>query len=193
MGIFSGCLLASDYDGTLANSKGQIDKEVQDAIKYFTAEGGYFTVCTGRTKQGFHAYSPELMNAPILLANGSMAYDYGTDKIVFLDGIEIIVTDVSLKNIYFCCSDRGSVTAGCYLNALCGGISSLIKLTGKILNRKNSAVGLGKGIGSNVKLYLRENGLNGFIEEFFGNVFNIISVEQTNACKTFYAQQICKL
>lgn len=88
MGIFSGCLLASDFDGTLANSKGQIDKEVQDAIKYFTAEGGYFTVCTGRTKQGFHAYSPELMNAPILLANGSMAYDYVTDKIVFLDGIE---------------------------------------------------------------------------------------------------------
>lgn len=88
MGIFSGCLLASDYDGTLANSKGQIDKEVQDAIKYFTANGGYFTVCTGRTKQGFHAYSADLMNAPILLANGSMAYSYDTGRISFLDGIE---------------------------------------------------------------------------------------------------------
>ncbi len=88
MGIFSGCLLASDFDGTLANSNGQIDKEVRDAIKYFNAEGGYFTVCTGRTKQGFHAYSPELMNAPVLLANGSMAYDYSADRIVFLDGIE---------------------------------------------------------------------------------------------------------
>ncbi|MCQ2485083.1 MAG: Cof-type HAD-IIB family hydrolase [Clostridia bacterium] len=88
MGIFSGCLLASDYDGTLANSKGEIDKEVRDAIKYFTSNGGYFTVCTGRTKQGFHAYSEELMNAPVLLANGSMAYDFKTGETIFVNGIE---------------------------------------------------------------------------------------------------------
>lgn len=88
MGIFSGCLLASDYDGTLANSRGEIDKEVQDAIKYFTLNGGYFTVCTGRTKQGFHAYTEELMNAPVLLGNGTMAYDYKTGKTIFVNGIE---------------------------------------------------------------------------------------------------------
>lgn len=94
MGKFSGCILASDYDGTLANSKGLIDKEVRDAIKYFTAEGGLFTVCTGRTKQGFHAYSQELMNAPVLLGNGAMAYDYGTGKTAFVNGINIDDIDV---------------------------------------------------------------------------------------------------
>lgn len=88
MGIFSGCLLASDYDGTLANSRGEIDKEVRDAIRYFIAQGGYFTVCTGRTKQGFHAYSKELINAPVLLANGSMAYDFDKNETIFVDGIE---------------------------------------------------------------------------------------------------------
>ena len=87
MGIFSGCLLASDYDGTLTNSEGIVPDEVKQAIKYFTANGGYFTVCTGRTKQGFHAYSPEWINAPVLLANGAMAYDFENKKTVFLNGI----------------------------------------------------------------------------------------------------------
>lgn len=88
MGIFSGCILASDFDGTLANSQGFIPQEVKIAIKYFIAQGGLFTVCTGRTKQGFHAFEKELFNAPVLLANGSMAYDYAAEKTVFLTGIE---------------------------------------------------------------------------------------------------------
>lgn len=94
MGIFSGCLLASDYDGTLATRQGIIPEEVKDAIRYFTAEGGLFTVCTGRTKQGFHAYSSELMNAPVLLANGAMAYDFAENKVVFLNGIDKDSIDV---------------------------------------------------------------------------------------------------
>ena len=87
MGIFSGCLLASDYDGTLADSKGMIPDEVRKAIKYFTTNGGMFTVCTGRTKQGFHAFDKELMNAPVLLANGAMAYEYSEAKTIYVNGI----------------------------------------------------------------------------------------------------------
>ena len=88
MGIFSGCLLASDYDGTLADSHGRIPEEVRAAIKYFTDEGGLFTVCTGRTKQGFHAYDPELINAPVLLANGAMGYDFKSGKTQYVTGVE---------------------------------------------------------------------------------------------------------
>ena len=87
MGKFNGCLLASDYDATLTNSKGVIPPEVREAVNYFKKEGGLFTVCTGRTKQGFHDYSPELINAPVLLANGTMAYDFEKEKVVFLLGI----------------------------------------------------------------------------------------------------------
>lgn len=97
MGRFSGCLLASDYDATLTNSEGIIPDEVRAAVKEYMNEGGLFTVCTGRTRQGFHAYSPELVNAPVLLANGAMAYDFRNDKIMFVHGIEKEDADVIRK------------------------------------------------------------------------------------------------
>ena len=73
---FEKVLLASDFDGTLKNDDGVITDEVKDAISVFLAQGGLFTVCTGRIYQGFHLYSPEYINAPVLLGNGAMAYDY---------------------------------------------------------------------------------------------------------------------
>ena len=87
MGKFDGVLLASDYDGTLYNSKGEITAEVRRAIRYFTDNGGRFTVSTGRSKQGFHAYAPEYINAPVLVANGAMAYDYAKGETIFTDGV----------------------------------------------------------------------------------------------------------
>ena len=72
MGKFSGILLASDYDGTLAAGDGTIPERVRQAIRAFIAEGGRFTVSTGRTLLGFHAYDPELINAPAILANGGI-------------------------------------------------------------------------------------------------------------------------
>lgn len=84
---FKNVLLASDFDGTLADSNGKIPENVISAIKYFMSEGGKFTVCTGRIFQGFHLYSEEYINAPILLGNGAMAYDYKNGEILFNDAI----------------------------------------------------------------------------------------------------------
>ncbi len=85
---FKNVLLASDFDGTLADSGGKIPESVISAIKYFMSEGGRFTVCTGRIFQGFHLYSEEYINAPVLLGNGAMAYDYKNKEIVFNDAID---------------------------------------------------------------------------------------------------------
>ncbi len=87
MGKFSGFLLASDFDGTLADSEGNIPEAVKTKIKYYIDEGGYFTVCTGRSKQGFHAFSTDIMNVPVIVANGGMLYDYTADKTAFAYGI----------------------------------------------------------------------------------------------------------
>lgn len=88
MGKFDKVLIASDYDGTLACSNGKISEEVKEKIRYFEDNGGYFTVCTGRTKQGFHAYSQEIINAPVILANGSMAYDFRENRVVYTNCIQ---------------------------------------------------------------------------------------------------------
>ena len=85
--LFDGVLIASDLDGTLTSPTGEILPQVRDAIRYFIDNGGHFTVCTGRVYLGFHRYSPEIINAPVLLANGGMAYDYAQRKIAVFNGI----------------------------------------------------------------------------------------------------------
>lgn len=85
---FKNVLLASDFDGTLKNDDGIITPDVINAIKYFIKNGGKFTVSTGRIYQGFHLYSPEYINAPVLLGNGAMAYDYEKNEVIFNDAID---------------------------------------------------------------------------------------------------------
>ncbi len=84
---FENVLIASDYDGTLYNNEGIITAEVRDKISYFIANGGNFTVSTGRTYQGFHAYEKSYINAPVLLSNGAVAYDYDKNCLCFADTV----------------------------------------------------------------------------------------------------------
>ncbi len=88
MGKYDGILLASDYDGTLAASDGTIPPLVREKLREFIAEGGHFTVSTGRTVYGFPAYDADIINAPVILANGGMIYDYATSTVVRCDGLE---------------------------------------------------------------------------------------------------------
>ena len=80
-------LTVSDFDGTLYNDDGIIEQRVIDKIKEYNNLGSYFTVCTGRTYHGFHRYSSEFINAPVLLANGAFCYDYSKNEVVFFDGL----------------------------------------------------------------------------------------------------------
>lgn len=84
---FENVLIASDFDGTLKNDEGIITDDVRNAIGDFISEGGRFTVCTGRIYQGFHLYDPQYINAPVLLGNGAMAYDYESNQVIFNDAI----------------------------------------------------------------------------------------------------------
>lgn len=83
MGKFDRVLLASDFDDTLYNSRLEVSAENVAAIEYFIREGGYFTVATGRAHRTFSPYvhlSP--INAPVILSNGALLYDYSTDQVV---------------------------------------------------------------------------------------------------------------
>ena len=85
---FSRMLLASDFDATLTNSQGDIPENSKAAIRYFVENGGYFSVSTGRTAEGFHRFEPGLMNAPLLFANGAAAVDCTTGKTVFSETVD---------------------------------------------------------------------------------------------------------
>ena len=88
MGKFTGLLLASDYDNTLTYTEEAlrlcrpmppVSKANQAAIRYFMAEGGIFSVATGRAKPAFEAVADGVpMNGPTVLFNGAAIYDFST-------------------------------------------------------------------------------------------------------------------
>ena len=76
--MFSDVLLTVDFDRTLTAPDSTIPRRNLDAIKYFTENGGAFTMNTGRSVATFWKYLDTLpVNAPFLLYNGSAAYEKG--------------------------------------------------------------------------------------------------------------------
>lgn len=76
--MFSDILLTVDFDRTLTAPDSTIPRRNLDAIKYFTENGGAFTMNTGRSVATFWKYLDTLpVNAPFLLYNGSAAYEKG--------------------------------------------------------------------------------------------------------------------
>ncbi len=76
MGIFSDVLLTVDYDRTLTDPQSRIPERNIEAIRYFIENGGAFTINTGRSlpmTAPFRDLVP--VSAPLLLYNGSAAYD----------------------------------------------------------------------------------------------------------------------
>ena len=76
--MFSDVLLTVDVDRTLTGPDSRIPERNLEAIRYFTENGGAFTVNTGRslnTYRGHMAVVPT--NAPLLLFNGGAAYFAG--------------------------------------------------------------------------------------------------------------------
>ena len=86
MGKFTGLLLASDYDNTLTYTEEAlrlcqpmppVSDANQAAIRYFMAEGGIFSVATGRALPSFETVRQGLpMNGPTILFNGAAIYDF---------------------------------------------------------------------------------------------------------------------
>jgi len=83
MGKFTGILLASDMDDTYLTRGTTVGRGNVQAIEAFMAEGGLFTVATGRSLQGFATIEPlTVYNTPCVLFNGSYVYDYKTKQIL---------------------------------------------------------------------------------------------------------------
>ena len=93
MGKFDRVLLASDFDNTLVYTQGALDAgqtdlpplcaRDRDALAYFTARGGLFSVSTGRALPAFSSYVSDLpVNAPCVISNGASIYDFRTEQYI---------------------------------------------------------------------------------------------------------------
>ena len=90
MGIYSDILLTVDYDRTLTAPDSTIPERNLAAIRYFMDNGGVFTVNTGRSVAMFRHHMDRVpVNAPLLLYNGSGAYDPKTGELSLLRPIEL--------------------------------------------------------------------------------------------------------
>ena len=90
MGIYSDVLLTADYDRTLTAPDSTIPQRNVEAIRYFMENGGAFTVNTGRSVPMARPFLDKVpVNAPLLLYNGSAAYDVQTRKFLFYHEIPL--------------------------------------------------------------------------------------------------------
>ena len=83
MGVFSDVLLTVDFDRTLTGPDSRIPERNLEAIRYFIENGGAFTVNTGRSLPMTRVFRDIVpVSAPLLLYNGSAAYDLNTGEIL---------------------------------------------------------------------------------------------------------------
>lgn len=82
MGLFSGCILACDIDGTLLIN-GEINPRNIEKIEFFMKEGGYFSLSTGRTVGAVGPVLEKIPHvSPSVVSNGCMIYDYENEKVL---------------------------------------------------------------------------------------------------------------
>ena len=91
MGLFDDVLLTVDFDRTLTAPDSTIPERNLQAISYFMENGGAFTVNTGRSvPMAMHNLMPHVpVNAPLLLYNGSAAWDLETQSLTLCRPIDL--------------------------------------------------------------------------------------------------------
>ena len=98
---FSDILLTVDYDRTLTAPDSTVPARNLEAIGYFMENGGAFTVNTGRSVPMSRAFLDKVpANVPLLLYNGSAAYDRETGMLSQLHpiGLDLWQTVEKLLN-----------------------------------------------------------------------------------------------
>lgn len=81
--------ILSDMDGTLVSSDGVVSEKNKEAIRKFIGSGGYFGIATGRGHVNVLNYTSGVeINAPSVLYNGAMLYDFRTSTIQRIETLQ---------------------------------------------------------------------------------------------------------
>ncbi len=82
VGLFSGCLLASDIDGTLISDGVLPDRNVEK-IEWFLSEGGAFSLASGRSPGAVSSVFHKLKRvSPSVMMNGCCIYDFDEKRVL---------------------------------------------------------------------------------------------------------------
>lgn len=103
-GKFSGILLCSDFDGTLTSDGKTVSRENLEAIYRFEENGGLFTMASGRFPKHFSGIEGLILNTFAIALNGNVIYDLETDRLIWINTLEIKTVDEVLR---FLISERG--------------------------------------------------------------------------------------
>ena len=77
-------LFITDLDGTLLDHDKQIPRRAVDAIEAFQAQGGLFTIATGRTEVCCHLATDHVhLSAPAVIYNGACVMDLSTGEVLW--------------------------------------------------------------------------------------------------------------
>ncbi len=83
---FDGVLFLTDLDCTVLKNDKTLSKKNKDAIEYFKENGGLFTAATGRSTASARTIIPLISpNAPAILFNGALIYDYDAGRAIYKD------------------------------------------------------------------------------------------------------------
>ena len=83
MGKFDGVFLLSDWDGTVYFDK-KLSNENIEAIKYFEANGGKFTICSGRYYKFLQEFVPILgIDTYLICYNGAYIINPITKEVLY--------------------------------------------------------------------------------------------------------------
>ena len=91
MGNFDRIAILTDLDGTFLGTQRGMARNIE-AVEHFKAEGGLFSLSTGRMHFGINKLVRNvntLVNAPAILCNGTYLYDFHNQRVVseiFMDG-----------------------------------------------------------------------------------------------------------
>ncbi len=83
MKLFENCIFACDVDGTLVHN-GEIPETNLEKIKFFTENGGIFSLATGRSVAALDVVTSKIGNlSASVVLNGCVIYDYKENKILY--------------------------------------------------------------------------------------------------------------
>lgn len=113
---FTNKMIITDLDATFGSPVTGPAKGNVDAVKYFTENGGIFTVASGRVPSAMSMWQEVkgIVNAPAILCNGAFCYDFSKDSLT--DEI-VLRQDKAIEIVRTVLSDYPEISMRCCIEA----------------------------------------------------------------------------